>query len=85
MTSMFWRLIDGFSHLLEPEERDVVLGDLAESGAAGAEALRDVLGLVFRRQAAIWINWRPWLALLEVAGPVGLLLTYVSAGPQAIC
>lgn len=53
---------------LEPDEQAAVAGDLTEAGVTGAEALRDVLGLVARRQAMLWKNWQPWLAL------VGLVL-----------
>jgi hypothetical protein len=62
---------------LEPDERDAVLGDFAESGVTGGRALRDLLGLVIRRQAALWKDWRPWLALLLVVAPFGMLLSLV--------
>jgi hypothetical protein len=51
---------------------------LTESGASGAGALRDVLGLVVRRQVALWMDWRPWLAIVGVVIPLGLLLSHVS-------
>ena len=50
MPRVCWRLVDIASLMLRPDERDVVRGDLAESGAAGGQALCDVLGLVVRRQ-----------------------------------
>jgi len=56
-----WWVVDIVSRLLEPDEREAVRGDLTESGARGGQALRDVLGLVVRRQAALWSDWRPWL------------------------
>ena len=48
------------------DERDAVLGDLAESGVTGGKALRDLIGLVVRRQAGLWKDWRPWLALVGI-------------------
>ncbi len=59
---------------LEAVEREVVLGDLAERGSSGAHALFDVFGLVVRRQLLIWTNWRPWFALLAIAGISGYCL-----------
>ena len=53
-------------------------GDLTESRASGRRALLDVLGLVVRRRAALWMDWRPWLALVGVVIPLGLLLSHVS-------
>ena len=41
---------------LEPREREIVLGDLAECGSSGAGALFDVLDLVVRRQLLIWTS-----------------------------
>src|ERR1700674_1683743 len=65
---------DRVSTLLQPDEREAVRGDLAELGAGGGEALREVLGLVARRQAHLWTGWRPWLALIGLAVPLGMVL-----------
>jgi Tat protein translocase TatC len=54
MTRIYWWLAKGVSRILEANERDAVLGDLAESHESGGQALRDLLGLVVRRQAALW-------------------------------
>jgi hypothetical protein len=78
MTRTCWWLVDMMSRLLEPDERDAVLGDLAESGATSPQAFRDLLGLVLRRQAALWMEWRPWLALMGLVAPLGMLLSLVS-------
>jgi hypothetical protein len=77
MTRINWWLVDTLSRLLEPGERDAVRGDLAESGETAGQALRDVFGLVARRQAVLWKDWRLWLALLVV--PFGLPLGLISA------
>jgi hypothetical protein len=74
MTEMVWSLVDVFSRLLEREEREAVRGDLAEAGENAWQALWDVLGLVTRRQALLWKNWRPWLAAFGLALPGSFLL-----------
>jgi hypothetical protein len=74
MTGIGWSLVDFVSQLLEPEEREAVQGDLMEAGEGDWQALRDVLGLVVRRQAGLWKNWRPWLAAFGLAVPSTLLL-----------
>jgi hypothetical protein len=63
---------------LEPGERSVVLGDLIESHASAGRAVRDVASLVARRQLALWAVPAPWIALLALALPVGVLLSHVS-------
>lgn len=78
MGELYWWLVDQLSRTLTHEEREAVRGDFAELDLTGREALRDLLGLVARRQAALWKDWRPWLALLGIALPLGLLLTLSS-------
>jgi hypothetical protein len=78
MTRICWWLVDRLSQALEPNERDAVLGDLAESTETGGQALCDVLGLVVRRQAALWTHWRPWLTLVGLVVPLGMLLSIAS-------
>jgi hypothetical protein len=63
---------------LERNERDAVLGDLAETGTSAWRGMREVLGLVARREIALWYDWRPWLAAFGVALPGSLLLMGVS-------
>jgi len=72
------RATDVVSGMLEPEEREVVRGDLAESGEKGFKALRDVVGLVVRRQAALCRDWRPWVILAGLIVPLGMLLSILS-------
>jgi len=78
MTRICWWLVDKVSRLLEPAERDAVHGDVAESGETGRRALLDVLGLVIRRQTVLWKDWQPWLALITLVVPVGMLLSLIS-------
>jgi hypothetical protein len=78
---IWWSLANLSCALLEAQEREVVrgdLGDLAESGISGARAFREVAGLVARRQAAAWLDWRPWFMLAAVVLPIGLLLSHAS-------
>jgi hypothetical protein len=64
---------------LAPNDRDAVLGDLAETGASGLSALGSVLGLAVRQQMEPWRAWRPWVAG-SVAFAGSLLLLSVSFG-----
>jgi hypothetical protein len=77
ITRICWRLIDILSQMLDADERQAVRGDLAESGEGIGRALRDVLGLIVRRQIGLWTEWQPWLALLGVACLAGLLLSRI--------
>ena len=78
MTSTGWSLVDVASQLLERDDREVVLGDLAETGEGVWQGLLDVLGLVVRREADVWRSWRPWLAAFGLALPSSFLLMGVS-------
>jgi len=77
-TRLLWWLVDVVSHLLDRPERDVVRGDLTECGCHPARALGEVLGLVARRQAASWLDWRPWFALITIVFPIGFVLSHTS-------
>jgi hypothetical protein len=78
MNRVCWRFMEFVSGLLDPDERDAVRGDLQESGETGRQALASVMGLVIRRQAALWMNWRTWIALATVVLPTGWLLGLIS-------
>jgi hypothetical protein len=73
-----WWLVERLSQLLDRDEREIVLGDLAESGAGGAAALFDVLDLAIRRQASRWKSWRPWLTLAGIVVPAAFVLAMAS-------
>ncbi len=62
------------SKLLQPLEREAVLGDLEEARETGWRGLFAVLGLWMRQQANLWRNWRPWLAAFGLALPASFLL-----------
>jgi hypothetical protein len=40
--------------------------------------MRDLLGLIVRRQAGLWTVWRPWLALFGVSGLAGVPLSRIA-------
>jgi hypothetical protein len=74
MTGQNWLLVLAAARLLGREEREAVLGDLAEAQESGWECLLGVLGLVVRRQALVWKDWRPWLAGFGVSLPSSFML-----------
>lgn len=67
-------LLELTAQLLEPSEREAVLGDLTEAGERGWHGLVEVLGLLIRRQTILWKSWRPWLAAFGLALPASFLL-----------
>ena len=69
-----WPLVEVAARLLEPREREAVLGDLSEASENVWGGLFAVLGLVTRREAALWKDWRPWLAAFGLALPGSLVL-----------
>lgn len=75
------RLAELLARTLDADERAAVLGDVAESGAS---PLRDVFGLVARRQVAMWKHPRPWVALIGLVVPFGLWLGWATQGPNPI-
>lgn len=75
MNRAAWWLVNHLSRFLDPAERDAVRGDLAESGVSGGRALREIFGLVARRQIDPWrTDWRPSLALFGIAIPLAFVL-----------
>jgi len=69
-----WRFIETAAELLAPPEREVILGDLAETDRGTWRGLGDVLSLVALRQLALWRSWRPWAASAGLALPASLFL-----------
>ena len=74
MTSVGWSFVEAAARLLTRDEREAVLGDLVEADESAWQGLFGVLGLIFRREAAPWKSWRPWLAGFGVALPSSFLL-----------
>jgi hypothetical protein len=74
-----WRwLIDQLCRMLEPDECDAIMGDLAELGVTDKQAVRDIVGFFVARQVDSWKDWRPWLALIGLVVPIGVLLSQIS-------
>jgi hypothetical protein len=71
-------LLELSTKLLDPEEREVVLGDLQETHATAWRGLLDIFSLVSRRQADLWRDPRPWVAGFLVALPSSSLLMTAS-------
>jgi hypothetical protein len=78
MSAIGWPIVDCVARLLARNEREAVRGDLAESGESAGEALLEVLGLVIRREAAVWKSWRPWIATFGLTLPGSFLLMGLS-------
>jgi hypothetical protein len=72
-------LLDGLSRLLESDARDVVIGDLAELNLGSLRSVRELCGLIVRRQVSLWKVWRPWLALLGIVGLVCIRLNFLAS------
>jgi len=74
MRDIAWKLIEAMALQLTPEEREIVLGDLIETRETGWRGMREVSGLVARRQMQLWSGWRPWLAAPGLALPCSFML-----------
>jgi hypothetical protein len=78
MTRIGCWIVAHLTRLLDEHEREIVRGDLAECQTPTGRALREVLGLVVRRQVEPWCSWRPWLMLATIVIPIGLLLSHAA-------
>lgn len=78
---MIWSLVETICRALPPDDRQAVLGDLAERGETGLGAVVDAAGLVARRQFRMWKSWRPWVASL---GLLPVLLMFASVPPSIV-
>ena len=74
MRNIAWMLIDAMAVQLTPQEREIVLGDLIETRETAWRGMREVSGLVARRQLQLWTSWRAWLAAPGLALPCSFLL-----------
>jgi hypothetical protein len=83
MTRILKFLTQRLSALVAPTERDAVMGDLAELKLGSLQTIFELCGLIVRQQAPLWNGWRPWLALLGIAGLVGIRLNVVAHGLTA--
>ena len=74
MRDIAWKLIEAMALQLTPQEREIVLGDLIETHQTAWRGMREVSGLVARRQLQLWNDWRAWLAAPGLALPCSFLL-----------
>jgi len=74
MRKIAWKLVEVIALQLTPTEREVVLGDLIETRETAWRGMREVSGLVARRQLQLWNGWRPWLAASGLAFPCSFML-----------
>lgn len=80
VTGSLWQLVTFLAAALGESERDAVLGDLTESRESGGRALWEVAGLVLRRQAAAWADWRAWAVMAGTVMPLCLVISVFSRG-----
>jgi hypothetical protein len=78
-------LLNLTARVLEPREREVVLGDLAEADIDVLRSIGQVLDLGIRRHAAFWTSWRPWLTGPGLTLPGSFLLMGVSLSVSQAC
>jgi hypothetical protein len=78
MTRISAYLVHLLTEVLDADERQIVLGDIAENSTASNRAVGDLLGLVIRRQVDQWTDWRPWVTLVAVIFPLAMVLSIVS-------
>jgi hypothetical protein len=74
MTNLGWRFVEVLALQLAPAEREAALGDLIETRATAWQGMREISGLIARRQLQLWRDWRPWLAAPGLAFPCSLVL-----------
>ena len=74
MTGLTESVVNLLAGRLDPDEREAVLGDFLDAGVSAPRALRELSGLLARRELTLWSSCRPWLALVGVAGPLALML-----------
>ena len=71
-------VVNVLTEMLDVDERQIARGDVAESGVTGNQAVRDVFGLVIRRQFDQWTHWQPWITVVVLILPLTMILSIVS-------
>jgi hypothetical protein len=76
------RILSAVVHVLlrmvDSTEREVVEGDLTELRLSQPRAIRELVGLLVRRQIAAWLDWRPWAAVVLFVVPLGMVISLVA-------
>lgn len=87
MTDLAWRIVEVLALQLAPAEREAALGDLIETRTTAWCGMREISGLVARRQLQLLGNWRPWVAVFGLALPTSFVLmgTSVSVSSTFRC
>lgn len=75
-----WPVVLWLSEFLSQPEREAVLGDLTENGDSAGRAIANVLGLVVRRQTAVFWDIRLWFAVAFVVLPASYFLSAIAEG-----
>lgn len=78
MTGILSALVHALLNGLTTHERDAVLGDMLELQMPVSRALREVAGLLVRRQAALLVTLRGSLTLAAVVVPLAVLIGLLS-------
>jgi hypothetical protein len=73
-STVCWWLEQAVAWVLEPAEREAVLGDVAESDRPRWRDLAGIAGLVARRQFKLWRTAQAWLGVLGLLVPLAELL-----------
>lgn len=76
------RIVEWLAGRLSADDRDAVLGDLSEAGAADRETVRALLGLFARRLLSMFADWRTWASLVGLVA-LGVLLALASSAAAA--
>lgn len=69
-----WSWLEAAARFVPPNDRDAVIGDLAEAEASPRQILVEIIGFVARREIALWKHWQPWVASLGIALPISFPL-----------
>lgn len=77
MTALKVKLLDWLSSFLDENDRESVLGDMAEEGVGYRASVVAICGLVFRKEVERWRSASPWLVLVLLLLPCVLLLVVV--------
>ncbi len=72
------RLLDWFSRFLETDEREAVLGDMAEEGVGLVASCLGIVDVLLCRELEAWRSWTPWVASIGVVVPCVLSLIVVA-------
>jgi hypothetical protein len=83
VTNLAWKFVESLALRLQPAEREAALGDLIEARTTAWRGIREVLGLVMRRQLQLWNSWRPWVAAFGLALPTSFVLMGTSVSVTA--